>query len=238
MRCQACGADVVQQSVYCHKCGQRLPQGESALQEVRKESGGDSATDTAASSEKAVAQPALASERLKATVAANHLAEDMQEQELWKGGYSSKAMIGTWLWTGLVTVGLLALWIWWRPSFPWAWGGLLIVLVLLWLYQVLVLTHRRMNVRYLLTTQRFLRETGMLRRVTDSMEVVEINDIAFEQGVLERLVGVGTIRVVSNDRSSPEVVMPGIENVKEVSRTIDEVRRSERRRRGLHIEQL
>jgi len=238
MRCQACGADVVQQAVYCHKCGHRLPHDESSFQDVREETGGATGSNTAATSEKAVAQPTLPTERLKATVAANQLAGDEQEQELWKGGYSSKAMIGTWFLMGLITVVLLAIWIWWRPNFPWAWSGLLIVLGLLWLYQLLVLAHRRMNVRYLLTTQRFLIEKGVLRRVTDSMEVVEINDIAFEQGVLERLVGVGTIRIVSNDRSSPEVVMPGIENVKEVSRTMDEVRRNERRRRGLHIEQL
>jgi len=32
--------------------------------------------------------------------------------------------------------------------------------------------------------------------------------------------------------------MPGIENVKEVAGKIDEKRRSERRRRGLHIESI
>jgi membrane protein YdbS with pleckstrin-like domain len=238
MQCPACGTEVVPQAIYCHKCGERLAQDESLSPGAPAETGGVGTPSLPPTMEKAATGGTLPAEKLKAAVAANHAAEDEPEQELWKGGYSSKAMIGNWVITGLITITLLAAWIAWLRRFEWTWLAVLIVIGLLWLYQLSVLTHRRMNVRYLLTTQRFLFEKGLLRRVTDCIEVVEISDITFEQGPLERLVGVGTIRVVANDRSSPEVVMPGIENVKEVSRTMDEVRRNERRRRGLHIEQI
>jgi membrane protein YdbS with pleckstrin-like domain len=111
-------------------------------------------------------------------------------------------------------------------------------MLLPWLYCFLLLCYRRMSVRYLLTTQRFVHESGILRRVTDRIEVIDIDDITFEQGPLERLVGVGTIRVSSRDRSHPQLELPGIENVKDVSERFDNARRAERRRRGLHIEQI
>jgi len=51
-------------------------------------------------------------------------------------------------------------------------------------------------------------------------------------------VGVGTIRIVSSDRSHPDFSLPGIENARRVAEQFDDARRAERRRRGLHIEQI
>ena len=65
-----------------------------------------------------------------------------------------------------------------------------------------------------------------------------MDDITFEQGLLERLVGVGTIRILSSDRTSPTIVLPGIEGVQQVAGVLDNARLAERRRRGLHIEQI
>ena len=50
--------------------------------------------------------------------------------------------------------------------------------------------------------------------------------------------GVGSIKISSSDRSHPELVLLGIEDVKNIADTIDDVRRKERRRRGLHIESI
>jgi hypothetical protein len=90
----------------------------------------------------------------------------------------------------------------------------------------------------MLTNQRFIHESGILRRVSDRIEVLDMDDITFEQGIIERLVGVGTIRVMSSDRTHPELQMYGIDNVREVSGLFDDTRRAERRRRGLHIENI
>ena len=65
-----------------------------------------------------------------------------------------------------------------------------------------------------------------------------MDDITFEQGLLERLTGVGAIRIVSHDRTDPELALPGIENVQEVAALFDNARLAERRRRGLHVEQI
>jgi len=97
---------------------------------------------------------------------------------------------------------------------------------------------RRISVHYLLTTQRFIHESGVLRRVNNRIEVLDMDDITFEQSLLERLTGVGTIRIVSHDRTTPELSIRGIENVKHVAGLFDDARLAERRRRGLHVEQI
>ena len=238
MRCSKCGADVVEQAVYCHECGQRI---ESA--DELSPSGGGYAGEPAAgidnvalgSAEASVSPEAGPMEQLQ-TTAESRQNGDEPEKEIWQGGYSSRAMIGAWAFSSAITIGLFVLMIWFQNRYV-VWGGLAAIL-LLWLYQFAVMCYRKVNVRYKLTTLRFMHESGVLRRVTDRIETIDMTDITFEQTLLERLVGVGTIRITSSDRSHPELTMPGIEDVKQVSGKIDEIRCTERRRRGLRIDQI
>jgi membrane protein YdbS with pleckstrin-like domain len=223
MRCPACDAEAVQQAVYCHQCGHRLDS-----------SGPGFATDRPAEDEPS---PAFPPEEVLREAAVRHDVAGEPERELWHGGYSSKAMAGGWATSGAISLLLLIVGIWIRPIALW-WLILLVLMILPWLYHFVILCYRRMSVRYLLTTQRFIHERGILRRVTDRIEVLDMDDITFEQGLLERLMGVGTIRIVSSDRSNPELALPGIDNVKQVATLFDDARLAERRRRGLHIEQI
>ena len=163
--------------------------------------------------------------------------QDEPEEELWRGGYSSKAMAAAWVASGLVSLVLLVVGILWVRDAIW-WLILVVAMILPWLYSFAVLCYRRMSVHYLLSTQRFIHESGILRRVNNRIEVLDMDDITFEQGLLERFSGVGTIRIMSHDRSDPELELRGIENVQEVARLIDDARLAERRRRGLHVEQI
>ncbi len=221
MRCPACSVDSVDGAVYCHKCGQRLlaadgdaaPHSDSA--ELRTPEPADAFNQAAAASRQS--QPA--------------------ETELWRGGYSAKAMNGAWIISGLISLVLLIAGILWASTAA-HWLIVLLAMFLPWLYYAAVLSYRWMSVRYLLTSQRFLHEHGILRRVHDRIELLDIDDISSEQGLLERLFGVGTIRIVSHDRSDPDLSLPGIENVREVTSQFDNARLAERRRRGLHVEQI
>jgi uncharacterized membrane protein YdbT with pleckstrin-like domain len=159
-----------------------------------------------------------------------------EEQDLWEGRYSSRAMYGTFILAAVVSLatagvaiafGWMGAWLIWGAALVIVWGGL-----------VLTMFYRQLNCKYLLTTQRFIHETGILKRITDRIEVIDIDDVSFEQRVVERLFGVGSIKITSSDRSHPELVLVGIEDVKNVADTIDDVRRKERRRRGLHIEAI
>jgi uncharacterized membrane protein YdbT with pleckstrin-like domain len=99
-----------------------------------------------------------------------------------------------------------------------------------------VLLYRKWSVAYRLTNQRFVHRRGLLAIRTDRIETIDIDDVAFTQGIIERMMGVGTIRLTSTDRSDPELILRGIEKVQEVASLMDGARRKERVRRGLHIE--
>lgn len=230
MQCYQCGEDVPREAVFCHRCGARLdgksdPAGEFVGPDPRQDATGGPEDE----------QPSPA-ERFRNTVAGRGRDAREQEQTLWDGGYASKAMLGRWLFSGLATVASLVVGFLWPYGYVWLGIGALVLL--LWGYQVSVLLTRRMSVHYRLTNQRFIHETGILRRVTNRIDLIDIDDITFEQGVIDRMVGVGIIRVSSSDRTHPELVLAGIDDVVRVAGLIDETFRAERRRRGLFVEHV
>jgi uncharacterized membrane protein YdbT with pleckstrin-like domain len=144
-------------------------------------------------------------------------------------------MINSWLLASLITVTLLVIAIVWRIT-PEQWlvaGGLA---GLMWLGLLLTLLVRKLNVSYELTDQRLIHKVGILRRTTDRIEVIDMDDISYDQSIFERLLGVGSIRVTSSDQTHPKFVLRGIDDVQHVASTMDEARRQERVKRGLHIE--
>ncbi len=240
MLCPKCAAEVSEQSVYCHKCGERIDLG--GQQSSPDDQAGAGPFPEDAPSGEVPDRPAAPpmptpAEKFQEAAALRQGRDEEPEEELWQGRYSSKAMVRAGALSGLITVVLLGIWIWRVRSGTW-WLVLLVGLALLWLYQFFVMKYRQWIVRYQLTNQRFIHQSGILRRVTDRIEVIDMDDITFEQGLLERFVGVGTICITSSDRTHPELLLRGIQNVQEVAGIIDDTRRSERRRRGLHIEAI
>ncbi|MCA9147076.1 MAG: PH domain-containing protein [Planctomycetaceae bacterium] len=156
--------------------------------------------------------------------------EQDDEQDLWAGGYSGKAMYGTWVLGGLVTIGLIA----GAFAFPPLLFGVPVPLIFLGV----AFAYKKLSVHYELTTQRFIHKSGILKRVTDRIEVIDIDDVTYEQGLVQRMLNVGTIKISSTDRTHPELVLSGIDGVAQVADMIDDVRRKERRKRGLHIESI
>lgn len=216
MRCPACGVDVLEQAVYCHKCGERVSPG-SDNPHPADESHNSANTFNSSSAQLGLRNP--------------------PEEELWRGGYSPKAMTASWLVGGLLSVLFLAAGVYLARTALW-WLIVVVSMIVPWVYFYAILCYRRVSDRYSLTTQRFIHEHGIFRRVSDRIETLDIDDIAFEQGLLERLMGVGTIRITSTDRSHPSLALPGIDNIAAVTAIFDNARLAERRRRGLHVEQI
>lgn len=219
MKCPACGVDVVDKSVFCHKCGERL----------------DSVADNGNWADRnATAGPPDVGQRPQLAAKAGQNTVPTSEETLWEGGYCLKAMTGAWAVSLLVTIALLILGFWaWHGG---VWWCVFAAIVILWLYQAVVLLRRRLGVRYRLTTQRFFHESGVLIHTTDLIEVIDMDDITYRQTLLDRFMGVGTIRIVSSDCSHPDLSIDGIENVKDVAAKLHDARHAERVRRGLHIE--
>ncbi|MBN2578881.1 MAG: PH domain-containing protein [Pirellulales bacterium] len=223
MLCPRCGTEVVAEATFCHQCGVRLGEAQ------------DSPSDAAPRPEPNTPDDATAAKRFQESVRQVDRQKE-PERELWCGGYSSKAMIWAWVLSGLSTLLLLLIGILWVRGV--SWWILVLLIVAPWIYFGMVLIYRRWSVRYRLTSQRFVHELGILRRTTDRIEVLDMDDIAFEQNLIDRLVGVGTIRINSSDRSHPLLVLRGIDDVRRVSNLFDDARLAERRRRGLHIENI
>jgi membrane protein YdbS with pleckstrin-like domain len=164
------------------------------------------------------------------------------ETKLWEGGFSPKAMYGTWLLSSLVTAGILAGLIIssitkaleGREFIAWAVG--IGIIALWWMICIAIYLYYRMTVYYELTTQRFIHTSGILVRTTDRIDVIDIDDVSFTQGVVQRILGVGTVTLTSKDSSHPILLLRGIDEVDKVSGMIDDVRRKERRKRSLHID--
>jgi hypothetical protein len=94
----------------------------------------------------------------------------------------------------------------------------------------------RLSADYTLTSQRLLHRRGILSQATDRIEVIDIDDVRYTQGIVERMFGVGTIRLLSSDTSDPTLILRGIDDVQRVANLIDNARREERRKRGLYME--
>lgn len=162
------------------------------------------------------------------------------ERSLWKGGYSPKAMYGTWAISGLLSIliligaGMLASGE--NASTTWMIAGAAILIW--WCVAIGMFLYRRLGMHYELTTQRFVHQSGILLRQTDRIEVIDIDDVGYTQGIVQRMLGVGKIRITGSDRTHPELILHGIDKVPEIASLIDDVRREERRRRSLHIESI
>lgn len=164
------------------------------------------------------------------------------ENRLWEGGYSAKAMYGTWLILAAVTLAVIAALIVlpilkiMPPIETHVWWIVLGALLGTWVLGIATFLYRRLSVHYELTTQRFIHSRGILVRTVDRIDVIDIDDVSYVQGIIQRTLGVGKIQLQSKDRSHPSLLLAGIDQVERVSGMIDDVRRKERRKRSLHID--
>lgn len=173
------------------------------------------------------------------SAAASKMEEGKQtpvERSLWQGGYSPKAMYGTWAISTIVTILTIVLIAVFASGVPNVWQIAGAVLIFWWVIAIGSYVYKRLSVHYELTTQRFVHQAGILVRRTDRIEVLDIDDVSFTQGIIQRMLGVGTIRLTGSDRTHPEMILTGIDKVPEIASLFDDVRRAERRRRSLHIE--
>lgn len=215
MKCEVCGENLAADAMFCPKCGER-----------RK-------TATAESPE-----PVTGADKFRQTMANKMIDPKADEPEtvLWQGSYSPKAMVGGWLLSLVVTIVAFVVG---GVFFPGV--GLFVaaaIAVSVWGGHLLLLIYQRMSHDYKLTSQRFVHGHGILRRVTDRIEVIDIDDVQVTQGFIERFLGVGTIRLLSSDVTSPLTTLVGINEVTRIATLIDDTRRAERRKRSVHIEQV
>jgi len=112
----------------------------------------------------------------------------------------------------------------WVALVPLALGVLL--LLLLWI-QVKSCSYR-------LTSQRLFVRRGWLAKQVHELELYRVKDVTVDQKVLQRLLGYGTITVLADDDTTPQVDLVGISRPADVKERIRTQYRAARRREGVH----
>lgn len=69
---------------------------------------------------------------------------------------------------------------------------------------------------YRITNQRVIIESGLLGKKQDEVELNKIKDFSVKQSMTEKLMGIGTIEIISIDPSTPKVKLENVEKPFEV----------------------
>ncbi|HEY2344848.1 MAG TPA: PH domain-containing protein [Xanthomonadaceae bacterium] len=131
----------------------------------------------------------------------------VDEKEIWSGTPSQLRHLGLYALCALAALILFAAAVKLRASMP-AWIPLLLVLV-----PVFVAGKRYLQTaceRITLTDQRLILRRGVFSRTTDYVELYRVKDSNFTQPFVERLVGLGTIRLRTTQDSAPSVELSGM----------------------------
>jgi membrane protein YdbS with pleckstrin-like domain len=112
----------------------------------------------------------------------------------------------------------------WVAPVPLALGVLL--LLLLWI--------KVKSCSYRLTTQRLFVRRGWLAKHVNELELYRVKDVVVDQGILQRLLDYGTITVLADDDTTPEVTLVRVSRPTEVKELLRTQYRAARQREGVH----
>ncbi len=82
--------------------------------------------------------------------------------------------------------------------------------------------------RYILTKTKLITKVGLLNIREDEMELYRVYDEAVSFSFLQRIVGCGSIKLLSKDKDTPTKVLQSVKSPREVKRILDEAILSQR----------
>ena len=91
------------------------------------------------------------------------------------------------------------------------------------------------STRYRLTNQRLFAQTGLIAKNLEEVELFRVKDVTLTQGMLQRMLGVGTVVVLSTDDTAPRLELHGILGPMEVKEQIRTAFRASRQREGMRM---
>ncbi len=86
---------------------------------------------------------------------------------------------------------------------------------------------------YRITNYRIDFERGILKKRIDTMELWHVDDISFEQGFVDRLMNVGSIKILSDDRTTPRLDLDGLPNPRAIFDSLRQRVITVKRQRGV-----
>ncbi len=168
------------------------------------------------------------------------------EVDVWEARYSIKNFFGRFLFWGLATLGTIgvSLYLWGygygKENSLWILGMLAaIVLTIAWLGLARQVLLAKFGHFYRLTNRRVFVSTGVFRRREDQMELLRVQDVFVKQNSLfHRILCVGTVALVPNDKLLPNLYLTGVEDPQGVMDLVWHHARAERDRRSVKVDQI
>ena len=143
---------------------------------------------------------------------------------------ADQAKASLWL---LIGIGLIALPIC-AKLFDWKWHWALTVICVAVALTVIIVPWVKLRAtRYRISNYRIDYERGILKKKIDTLELWHVDDISFEQGIVDRMFNVGSILIVSSDRSNPRLELHGIPNPRAIFDSLKQRIIAVKRQRGV-----
>lgn len=138
-------------------------------------------------------------------------APDEEEEVYYQGSPNIRGefegMIGwSLLGLALIVIGIV---LWVFLTIPW-WINLVLIVVGLLILLIPIFVAR--STHYRITNYRVDYERGILSKRIDTLELWHVDDIDFHQSLLDRMLGVGTITIFSDDQTTPNLKVSGVPN--------------------------
>jgi uncharacterized membrane protein YdbT with pleckstrin-like domain len=90
--------------------------------------------------------------------------------------------------------------------------GFIVVGVLLMLAPLIITR----TIRYRVSNYRIDLERGFFSKDINTLELWHVEDLAFHQSIFDRILGIGSIRVMSRDETMPNLNLRGIPNARKI----------------------
>jgi membrane protein YdbS with pleckstrin-like domain len=104
----------------------------------------------------------------------------------------------------------------------WPPASLTLTLMLIGLILICVPWIRAKSHRFRITNYRIDFQRGLLSRNIDTLELWHVEDLRFHQSLLARILGVGTITVLSKHPTTPMLVIPSIPKAQFLFKTLEQ----------------
>lgn len=152
-----------------------------------------------------------------------HKATGDTEEVYYEGSPLLRGELGRgflWILIGLILIAtpiLLHIYMDKGPAFP-VWAGFIVLGLIL----LFVPSLKAKTVRYRITNYRIDFQKGFLGRSIETIELWHVEDLRFHQSLVDRIVGIGTITIISKHPTIPVLVMRSLPNAPQIFKTLEQ----------------
>jgi uncharacterized membrane protein YdbT with pleckstrin-like domain len=152
-----------------------------------------------------------------------------KEETLWQGAPSIALLAGHFIGIVIVLVGIPLFTRFFAGTIPdlersagmvrfgWILTAILLVVQAI---ALLIAWIRLRSTMYRVTNQRVLVEQGVFSKTVDEIDLRYVDDSTFTQNLMERILGIGSVTLMSSDTSSPRYVLRSIKDPRGVREMI------------------